>query len=115
MGIAIIFGLLFNEHISILTYKKIYNLSHDILEFFDLDKVIFVFEVEMKVLFIQDVDLIPEDEELGLEVFVGLALFLDHSLVSFEGFSGILDLLFGPENFGSLEFKRYCLVFLLLE
>ncbi len=59
----------------------------------------------MKVLFIQDVDLIPEHEELGLEVLVGLALFLDHSLVSFKGFSGVLDLLLGPEDFGGFEFE----------
>jgi hypothetical protein len=70
------------------------------LQFFDLDKVILVFEVEMKVFFIEYVDLIPEHKKLGLEVLVGLALFLDHGLVAFEGFSGVLDLLFGPEDFG---------------
>ena len=69
----------------------------------------------MKILFIEYVDLIPEHEELGLEVLVGLALFLDHGLVAFEGFSGVLDLLFGPEDFGRFEFERYCLALLLLE
>lgn len=70
------------------------------MQFFDLDKVILVFEVEMKILFIEYVDLIPEHKKLGLEVLVGLALFLYHGLVAFEGFSGVLDLLFGPEDFG---------------